>query len=135
MGTWEQTSKPVFMGTDYQGRAIVGNEITYRASASETLPNLTLGQRIGRWFSGLSLAGLAFVIISIIFFSGTPILWIWAKFLKARSALKKTVAGIEELNSADQDKVKEELAKTHDTGDKRYIAQIKAEIKKDEVVK
>lgn len=134
-GSWEQTSKPVFMGTDYKGQSVVGYENTYKASASETIPPLRLSQKIGRWIASLSLAGFLFLVISLLFFGGAPIIWIYGKFLRARSALKRTIMGIEELNAADQKNVKSMLFAIQDTKDKLYIADLKAEIKKDEVIK
>jgi len=129
--TQEETIRPRIVGK-VDGDPVIANDIDrrYIAGYDETPAKKTIGQRIGSFFASLSIWGLVFLGISLLFFGGAPILWLWAKFLKARTALKRTVAGIEELNAEDKEKVKESLCRTQDTSDKVYIANLKAELKK-----
>lgn len=132
-GEWYQkeTRTPVVLPNN----SVLSEKIEreYGASYSKTTPKKTLGEKIGGFFAGLSITGLIFVAISLLAFGGAPILWLWAKFLKARAALKRTIAGIEALNAEEKEKVKAVLEKTQDVADKKYIANLKAEIKRTEL--
>jgi hypothetical protein len=127
MGSWEQTSKPVLVGT-IDGKTIVANEITYRASAEETSPKATVGQRIGSFFSNLSLAGVLFVLLSLVFFGGAPIIWVARKYFAAKQALKSTIKAIKEIPSDQFEAIKPALAANQDKADKELIAKLKAKL-------
>lgn len=125
-----ETRTPVAVGKDEAGNIQVLDKIerTVNANLDTTPGKLTLGQKIGKFFAGLSFWGIIFVIVSLAFFGGAPIMWVARKFFKARAALKATVAAIENMNSDEKEKLKAHLAATQDTKDKAYIAKLKAEI-------
>lgn len=128
MGSWEQTSEPVIMGVDGSGKTIIGNKLSYRATAEETSPKQTIGQRIGSFFAGLSLAGILFVVASLVFFGGAPIVWLARKYFKAKSALVSTVKAIKEIPDEKFNEIKPALAANQDKSDKELIARIKAKL-------
>lgn len=69
MGAWEQTSRPVIVGTTADGKTVVANELTYRASAEETLPKPSIWRRVmalGWGWVALMIAGLFFPPIAMI---------------------------------------------------------------------
>lgn len=125
-----ETRTPVAVGKDAEGNIQVVEKVerTINANLDTTPGKLTIGQRIGRFFMGLSFWGVIFVIVSLVFFGGSPIIWLAGKFFKARAALKATVAAIEQMNAEDKERLKMRLAQTQDTTDKAYIAKLKAEI-------
>lgn len=125
-----ETRTPVAVGKDAEGNIQVVEKIerTVNANLDTTPGKKTIGQIIGGWIAGLSIMGLLFVVLSLVFFGGAPILWVVRKYFKARAALKSTVAAIEQMNAEEKDKLKVTLAQTQDTQDKAYIAKLKAEI-------
>ena len=127
MGSWEQTSEPVFVGT-IDGKAVVANKISYRATAEESNPRLTIGQRIGKFFANLSIVGILFVVLSLVFFGGTPIYWIARKYFTAKNALVNTVKAIREIPSEQFNAIAPTLSKNMDKKDKELIARIKGSL-------
>lgn len=125
-----ETRTPVAVGKDAEGNIQVVDKVERTVSANlDTTPGKkTLGQIIGGWIAGLSISGLIFIVVSLVFFGGAPIVWVVGKFFKARAALKATVAAIEQMNAEDKEKLKIKLAQTQDTKDKEYVAKLKAEI-------
>ena len=86
-------------------------------------------QRVGRWIGGLGLLSVIFIVVSLAFFGGAPILWAFSKYMKMKSAFIKVVAGVEELKKVDavaQEKLtKTILANTMDTPEKDLVKAIK----------
>jgi len=128
MGSWEQTSEPVVVGQLADGKYLVANKLTYRAAAEETGEKLTLGQRIGRFFSGLSVAGLLFILASLVFFGGAPIVWVAQKYFAAKRALRNTVKAIKEIPTEQFEAIKPALSSNQDKADKELIARLKAKL-------
>lgn len=124
----EETIKPVYVGKDAAGKDVVASEIhrTYTAGSDETPAKLTIGQRIGQFFGKLSLWGIVFVAVSLIFFGGAPIMWVFGKYLTAKHALLNTVEAIERMKSDDKEKFKSMLLQEQDTKDVNYIKKLKA---------
>lgn len=126
----KETSKPVLL-QDSQGKAVaVGREVelTYSTGMEETVPKKTLGQKIGDFFAGLTTAGVGFVIISLLFFGGAPLIFVWRWGLKFKQALTTTVAGIRDLDKDTYEKVTPKLAAAQDKKDKIVIDKIKAKL-------
>ena len=73
---------PLKVGVTADGKEVIAyaTERSYIAGSSETPEKLGFLQRIGRWIGGLSLLGVLFIIISLAFFGGTPILWAVKKY-------------------------------------------------------
>jgi len=128
MGAWEQTSEPIILGTASDGKLVVANKLTYKASAEETEPKLTLGQKIGNFFSGLSMTGLLFILISLLFFGGAPIVWAVKKYFAVKNALRNTVKAIKEIEPEHFEWIKPTLAANQDKADKVIIAKIKGDL-------
>lgn len=127
MGSWEQTSEPVFVGT-IDGKTVVANKTTYRATAEESTPRLTIGQRIGSFFSNLSFVGILFIVLSLLFFGGAPIVWVARKYFDAKNALKNTVKAIKEIPTDKFEAIAPTLSANMDKKDKALIAKIKASL-------
>ena len=130
--TQEESIKPVYVGKDQAGKDIVANEVhrTYTAGAEEVAQKKTLGQVIGGWFGGLSILGLIFVLVSLLAFGGTPILWVFSKYLKMKNALVNTVEGIERMKAEDKAKLTPILLQEQDATDISLIKQLKATVVK-----
>lgn len=98
------------------------------ASAEVTDPKLTLGQRVGRFFSGLgtwAVVGLALALgLGIV----TPAGLAWQARSAWKSAFKNTVAGVRNLDDETYQKVVPQLAAMQDQRDKRLVDRVKAEL-------
>lgn len=128
VASWAQseTVEPLIVGK-VDGRAVVANRVerTYSAGYEQVSPRLTLGQRIGRFFGGLTLWGLAFIAVSLAFFGGAPIVWVWARYLKMRRALANTSEAIERMNKSDYEKLRPLLLQEQDEADRKTIKRMK----------
>jgi len=121
---------PLKVGITPDGKDVIAyaTERTYVANSSETPEKLSFIQRLGRWIGSLSLLAALFIMASIAFFGGAPILWAVKKYYTVKNALKNTVAAIDNIDPADFEKIKPKLAAEQDTTDKKLIAKLKAEI-------
>lgn len=94
---------------------------------------LTITERIGGFFTSLTTAGFAFVIISLLFFGGAPIVWIANKYFKMKGALVATVKGIKEVKVKDaqlyESIVKPSLLTKQDAAHSAIIDKLKTKIK------
>lgn len=135
IATYAQSEKqiPLKVGVTPDGKDVIAfqTERTYTAGSSETREKLGFMQRIGRWIGGLSLFAIVFILIALAFFGGAPILWAVNKYYTVKNALKKVVAGVDELADKDkeaQEALKSELSKKMDTTEKTLIKTIKTEL-------
>ena len=126
----KETSKPVLLQSASGQPVAVGREIelTYSTGMEETVPKKTLGQKIGDFFAGLTTAGVGFVVISLLFFGGAPIIFVWKWGKKFKDALTTTVAGLRDLDDETYKKVSPKLAAAQDKKDKIVIDKIKAKL-------
>ena len=133
IATYAQTEKqvPLRIGVTPEGKDVIAfqTERTYTAGSTETREKLGFMQRVGRWIGGLGLLSIIFIVVSLAFFGGAPILWAFSKYMKMKSAFIKVVAGVEELKKVDavaQEKLtKTILANTMDTPEKDLVKAIK----------
>lgn len=99
------------------------------ASSEVTDPKLTLGQKIGRFFSGLgtwSILGLLFAIF-VLGISPAAILG-WSRHVW-KSAFKNTVAGIRDMEDAEAyKKATTSIAIQQNKRDKKLVDKIKSEL-------
>jgi len=112
------------------GQAVVVNQFErhYDTGTEETTPKLTIGQRIGNFIARLSTWGLIFIIVSLVFFGGGPIVWAFRKYTSVKDALKNTVAAIREADEETFSKLKPKLAEKHNKADKIIVDKIKSEL-------
>lgn len=127
--TWTRQTereKPVFYKVDADTVA-VGAEVerTYDTGTDERPVKLTLGQRIGKFFAGLTLWGLIGIVVSLVLFGGAPIVWIARKYLIMKQAFTNTVAAIRDLPEDTYKNVTPVLAAKQDKRDKKIIDKIK----------
>lgn len=127
-----EKSKPVAIKSEDGKVVAVGTEIerVYDTGMENTVPKQTLGEKIGSFFARLTTAGIAFVVVSLLFFGGAPLVWIARKYLVMKQALRNTVAGIRALDDETFNKVKPALAASQDKQDKVVIDKLKTEITK-----
>ena len=104
--------------------------IERRSATSDevTDPKLTVGQRIGRFFAGVGTWGLVFICVSLLFFSGAPIIWAVRKYAVMKQAFKNTVAAIRETDEDTFAKLKPNLEAKHDRRDRQMVDKIKSEL-------
>lgn len=129
--TWTTTDeviKPVLLR---QGDTVaVGQQIErhYDTGTEERPVKLTLMQRIGRFFAGLTTTAFIFILVSLLFFGGVPIVWAFHKYAVIKQALKNTVAAIRDLPEDQYKAVTPKLAAKHDRRDRKVIDKIKMEL-------
>lgn len=126
----KETSKPILLETKDGKQAFLGKETEYyyNTGKEEGTPKLSVGERIGNFFSHLTTFGLMFVLFSLLFFGGVPIVWVFKKYLVMKQALKRTVQAIRETDRDTYDKLKPNLESKHDRQDKQVIDKIKMEL-------
>lgn len=107
-------------------------EESYEKGEDSSERRATLGERIGGFFASLTAAGVIFVIISLLFFGGVPLLWLARKYFVVKHALTKTVMGIKKLKENDavyyEQHVKPTLLQKHDKADSNVIDKIKSRL-------
>lgn len=133
MFNWNQTEsiKPLVVGT-IDGNPIVAyqQERIFTTEQQETKASLTFMQKVGRFIGGLTVTTIIFIVLALVFFGGTPIVWAVRKYFAVKSALKSTVAAIREIPTDDYEKIKPVLAQKHDKTDRQVIDSIKKELHK-----
>lgn len=98
------------------------------ASKEVTDPKLTLSQRIGRLVAGLGTWGLVYVFVSLAFFGGAPIVWLWKKYAGMKETMKRTVQAIRELDDDTYKRVAPKLSEKMDKKHKKVVDKLKAEL-------
>ena len=127
--------KPKVYHLNKAGDVVIVNdvELSYNTGIDQNVPKPTLGQRIGSFFFGLTTWSIIFIIVSLLFFGGAPLLWIARKYFVMKQAAINTVAGIRELKSKEPEayqKLVPILAANHDKQDKVVVDKIKTELNK-----
>ena len=93
-----------------------------------TDPKLTLSQKIGRFFSGLTTWALVFILVSVFVFGGAPIVWLWGKYVNMKETMKRTVQAIRELDDDTYKRVAPKLSDKMDRKHKKTVDKLKAEL-------
>ena len=129
--TWsrqDEIQTPVLLKS---GDAIaVGTKVErhYDTGTEEKPLALTFAQRIGKFFAGLTTWGLIFIIASLAFFGGAPLIWLFRKYSVIKQTLRSTIAAIRETDNETFEKLKPHLAEHHDRRDKKIVDKIKSEL-------
>lgn len=126
----DEIQKPVLLSSAGGVPIAVGTQVErhYNTGVDERPVKLTLGQRIGRFFAGLGTWGLIFIVVSLVFFGGTPIVWLFRKYTVMKHAFKNTVSAIRETDEETYAKLKPKLQAKHDKRDRQLIDKLKAEL-------
>ncbi len=125
-----EISTPVIL-KDGSGRAIaVGTKVEnyYDTGMEDGTPILTYGQRIAKFFAGLTNLTLLIILACLILFPGATLLAMRNWGMKYYNTLKTTVKGIKEAPREAQDQVKSSLAVTMDKKHKVVIDEIKKDL-------
>ena len=132
LANYAQTEKqvPLKVGVTADGKDVIAyaSERSYTANSSETPEKVGFIQRIGRWIGGLSLLAVLFIVVSLAFFGGAPIVWAVKKYYSMKKALKNTVQAIDDIEPDKFEAIKPALAAAQDTDDKKLIAKLKSEL-------
>lgn len=123
-----ETREPILLQKG--GSVAVGTKETlvYDTGMTDVPVKLTFGQKIGNFFSNLATGSIIFIIVSLVFFGGTPIIWIWRKYVVMKQAMKTTVDAIREVDDDTAAKLKPILSKKMDKRDKRVVDKLKMEL-------
>ena len=98
------------------------------ASSEVTDPKLTLSQKVGRFFAGLTTWTLVFLFVSLAFFGGAPIVWLWRKYANMKETMKRTVQAIRELDDDTYKRVAPKLSDKMDKKHKKTVDKLKMEL-------
>lgn len=121
---------PVLLETKSGDHAAVGTKVerVYDTGAEARPVKLTFGERIGAFFAHLTTWGVVFVIVSLVFFGGAPLVWLSKKYFDMKGAFKNTVAAIREVDHDTYEKLKPKLEAKHDKKDRKMVDKIKSEL-------
>lgn len=129
IANWLQEEEviPLKIGVTADGKEVIAyaTKRTYSAGSSETPEKLSWLQRLGRWIGGLSLLTVIFIVVSLVFFGGVPIVWAYKKYMAVKKALVNTVAAIEEMPPDAYEKLEPKLESKQNEPDKELIKKIK----------
>lgn len=132
IATYAQTEKqvPLKVGVTPDGKDVIAyaTERSYTAGSTETPEKLGFLQRLGRWIGGLSILAVIFIVVSLAFFAGAPIVWLAKKYFAMKSAFKNTVKAIDEIPAEDYEKIAPKLKENMDEKDRLLVKKIKTEI-------
>lgn len=98
------------------------------ASKEVTDPKLTIGQRVGRFFSGLGTWAVVLIVIALALGIITPAGLAWRARNAWKTAFKNTVEGVRDLDEETYQKVAPKLAAKQDKRDKKLVDRVKMEL-------
>lgn len=112
------------------GQPVVFNKVeeSFDTGTDRVTPKRTIGQVVGDFFAGLTTWGVIFLVVSLVFFGGAPIVWLWRKYADMKESMKRVVAGIRDADEDAYKKVTNEIAKKADTKHKKLIDKVKSEL-------
>lgn len=131
--TWTKQTEiqtPVLLETKSGDKAAVATKIerVYDTGAESRPRKLTFMERVGSFFARLTTWTFVFIVVSLVFFGGMPIVWIAQKYITMKNAFKNTVSAIREVDHETYEKLKPHLAAKHDKKDRVVIDKIKSEL-------
>jgi len=128
--TQTEKIKPKVYHLNKSGDVVVVNdvELSYNTSLDQNVPKPTFGEKIGTFFFHLSTVTIIFIIVSLAFLGGAPIVWLFKRYLVMKQALSNTVSAIRDLPPETYQQVVPVLAANHDKQDKVVIDGIKSEL-------
>lgn len=127
-------SEKYHLKTELKEPVLLGDKIEFRTEKIDSkgnsvkIPKLTIWERITGFISSLSIWTIVFIVVSVVFFGGTPIIWAIGKYRSLKQTLKNTVSAIRETDEETYKKLKPVLSAKHDQKDKRIIDDIKKEL-------
>jgi hypothetical protein len=98
------------------------------ARSEVTDPKLTIGQRVGRFFSGLGTWAVVLIVIALALGIITPAGLAWRARSAWKTAFKNTVEGVRDLDDETYQKVAPKLAAKQDKRDKKLVDRVKMEL-------
>lgn len=125
-----ETHTPVLLQSKDGKMVAVGTKVenTYETGMDEGPIVLTYGQRVAKFFAGLTNISLFGILIGLIFFPAATItaMWRWGK--KYKDTLRTTVQGIRDAPPEAAAQVKVSLASAQDKKHKIVIDEIKKDL-------
>lgn len=111
-----------------------GDKIEFKTEKIESkgnavfTPKLSLWERITGFIKDLGIWTIIFIVVSVLFFGGAPIVWAIKKYQTVKQTLRNTVSAIREVDEETYNKLKPVLSAKHDLKDKKVIDEIKKEL-------
>jgi len=95
----------------------------------ETTPRkLTLGEKIGNWFSGLSVVAIIALVVGLVLCPGATLAWLVKLLFKWKTAMKQTVAAIKESKAVENLELHNALKDKQSIETKKIVGHIKANL-------
>lgn len=99
------------------------------AHSEVTDPKLTVGQKVGRFFSGLGTWALVGLFVAVFVLGISPIAILAKSRAAWRAAFKNTVAGVRDISDVETYKrVTDSISKRQDKRDKKLVDRVKSEL-------
>lgn len=126
---WQEeiTTKPKAIIVNGRTYVLEETKKTLQVGLETTPKKLTLGQKIGNWFSGLSMLAIIALIIGLIFFPGATLAWLVKLLFRWKRAMKQTVSAIKESRAIEKNGTLHNALSSKQCADtKKIVGQIKA---------
>ncbi len=124
----EEVKTPKAIVADNKTYVVEETKRTLQVGLKNTPHNLTLGERIGRWFSSLSLLAILALVAGLILFPGGTMVWLVKLVMKWKNAMRQTVAAIKESKATENEDLHNALKDKQSVETKEIVGQIKASL-------
>lgn len=132
---WDETVtiKPALVTCGDCGKTTVVNETTKKLSVTfkdeKKEAPLTLWQRMCRWFGSFGTFGVIFVIVSLVFFQGAPLIFVIKRMRSGMGALKQVVKAVKESGVVSEGNgLHDALSSNLSRASKELVGKIKAQL-------
>ena len=124
----EVTTKPRAIIADNKAYVVEETKKTLQVGLENTPRKLTLGEKIGNWFSGLSLLAIIALVVGLVLCPGATLAWLVKLLFKWKRAMRETVAAIKEAKATENTELHNALKDKQSVETKKIVGQIKADL-------
>lgn len=124
----EVTKTPKVIVADDKTYVVEEIKKTLQVGLETTPRKLTLGEKIGNWFSGLSVLVIIVLAIGLVLFPGATLAWLVRLLFKWKMAMRETVAAIKESKAVENVELHNALKGKQSVGTKMIVGQIKSNL-------
>lgn len=124
----EVTRKPRAIITDDKTYVVEEVKKTLQVGLETTPRKLSLGEKIGNWFSGLSVLAIIALVVGLVLCPGATLAWLVKLLFKWKRAMRETVAAIKEAKAVENIELHNALKDKQSVETKKIVGQIKADL-------
>ena len=124
----EVTRKPRAIITDDKTYVVEETKKILQVGLETTPGRLTLGEKIGNWFSGLGVLAIIALVVGLVLCPGATLAWLIKLLFKWKRAMRETVAAIKESKAIENAELHNALKDKQSVETKKIVGQIKADL-------